>query len=315
MKALRFDTYGPPSVLSIEDVKPPDLADDEVLIQVKATGVIRVDVGVVGGVFRSTLPKTPGRDYAGVVVRGSGWEGKEVWGSGAGFGVARDGAHAEFVSVPSSWLSEKPANLGMEEAATVGIPFLVSWASLVEAGGIKPGDVVLLTGANGSVGHAAAQISHWKKAIVIGADRVDSIAGADHTINVAKQDLVTEVLRLTNGVGVDLVLDAVGGSLFEPCLKCLRLGGKQVAIASVPNPRVGFNLVDFLHRKATLTGVDTLGMNGGYISSIFSQLRAGFESGNLQTADLNTFPFEKAIDVYTSVADHTAKGVQVLTFE
>src|SRR5260370_39498903 len=120
MRALRFDTYGPPSVLSIQDLPLPVLEEGEVLVQVQASSINPSDVGTVAGRFHSKLPMTPGRDYAGVVVEGGAWTGKQVWGTGASFGVVRPGAHAEVVAVPSSWLSHKPAELIMDQAAAVG---------------------------------------------------------------------------------------------------------------------------------------------------------------------------------------------------
>src|ERR1700747_3927785 len=113
MRGLRFDTYGPPSVLSIQDLLLPALEEGEVLLQVKASGINPSDVGTVAGHFHSKLPMTPGRDYAGVVMEGGSWTGKQVWGTGSGFGVVRPGAHAEFVAVPSSWVSGKPAEFSM----------------------------------------------------------------------------------------------------------------------------------------------------------------------------------------------------------
>src|SRR5713226_5106859 len=114
MRALRFERYGPSKVLSLEDVPIPALAPTEALVEVRAASINPSDVKIVAGAFNSLLPRIPGRDFAGVVVAGDGWEGREVWGSGAGFGVVRDGAHARYVVVPVNWLSSKPANLSME---------------------------------------------------------------------------------------------------------------------------------------------------------------------------------------------------------
>jgi hypothetical protein len=137
MKALRFAQYGPPSVLSIQEIPLPSLADGDVLVQVQASSINPSDLGAVAGRFHSHLPMTPGRDFAGVVVDGGEWKGKHVWGTGAGFGIVRQGAHAEFVAIPSSWLSEKPEGLGMEQAAVVGVPYLAAWQSLVEVGHLQ----------------------------------------------------------------------------------------------------------------------------------------------------------------------------------
>src|SRR5260370_40955048 len=126
MRGLRFETYGPPSVLSIQDLPLPVLEEGEVLVQVKASSINPSDVGTVAGRFHSKLPMTPGRDYAGVVVERGSWTGKQVWGTGTGFGVVRPCAHAEFVAVPSSGLSDEPAGLHMGPAHAVAGPFLAT---------------------------------------------------------------------------------------------------------------------------------------------------------------------------------------------
>jgi NADPH2:quinone reductase len=94
MKALRFEKYGPPSVLAIQELPVPDLKTGEALVELHASAINPSDVKNVAGVFKASLPRIPGRDFAGVVVAGDGWKGKEVWGSGAGFGISRDGTCA-----------------------------------------------------------------------------------------------------------------------------------------------------------------------------------------------------------------------------
>ena len=127
MKVLQFNAYGPPAALSIKEIPKPEPRKGEVLIQIKSTAINPSDVKNVTGHFKASLPRVPGRDYAGVVVGGDAEEGLEVWGSGAGFGVFRDGAHAEYVVVPADWIAQKPRQLSMEQAAAIGVPFLAAW--------------------------------------------------------------------------------------------------------------------------------------------------------------------------------------------
>src|ERR1700683_1081482 len=101
MKALRFAEFGPPSVLRIEEVPIPEPGEGEVLVRVKAAAINPSDVGDVAGRFKkTTLPRTPGRDFAGVVVKGKQHEGEEVWGTGPDLGIVRDGSSAEYVVAP-----------------------------------------------------------------------------------------------------------------------------------------------------------------------------------------------------------------------
>jgi NADPH:quinone reductase len=315
VKALRIAKFGDPSVLMFEEVPSPTLAPGDVLIEVKAAGINPSDIGIVAGRFHSHLPRTVGRDFAGVVIRGNDkWAGKEVWGSGSGFGITRDGSHAQFVALPGEGLSEKPAKLSMEEAASVGVPYLAAWDSLVRVGNLREGERALITGSNGAVGLAAIQIARWRKAFVIGADVVDSCPQADAYINTKHQNMVEEVQKITGRKGVDLVLDSVGSKLFEPCLQSLAIGGRQIAIASAANPRVEFNLIDFYHKQSQLFGVDTAKMTGHEVAIAMDQLRAGFDSGHLRAPQIEISPFSKAIEVYSGVAAKTLRVKQVLSF-
>lgn len=315
MKAWRFDRYGAPSVLALHEMPMPTPGPGEVLVRIDASGVNPSDVKNVSGHFKAKAPRTPGRDYAGVIVAGEGREGEEVWGSGPGFGVARDGTHATYVAMPSAWVTPKPRRLGMAEAAAVGVPYLAAWASVVTEGRLREGETILVTGISGAVGRAATQIAHKIGARVIGAGRSsDNPSQADAIIDTTTQDLVQETLAKTDGRGVDLVLDGVGGALFEPCLRCLRPGGRQIAIAS--NPKVvTFDLVDFYHRKSQLLGVDTMGISGEEIASILRALHDGFEDGSLRAPEVQSWPFERAVDAYdaTLASKKTVKHVLTMT--
>ena len=313
MKALRFSKFGPPSVLTVEEIPEPEPRKGEVLVQIKAAAINPSDVGNVAGRFNASLPRVPGRDYAGVIVGGDAQKGTQVWGSGAGFGIVRDGAHAEYVVIPAEWISQKPPTLSMEQAAAVGVPYLTAWSALVHVGNIQAGETILVVGVSGAVGRAATQIAHSKKARLIGASRhSDNSSKADAVINTATQDLAQEVRAMTGGRGADLVLDAVGGPMFEPSLKSLRIGGRQIAITSTKDRRVSFDLVDFYHNDSRLLGVDSVKLTGPEIANIMNGLRAGFENGNLQAPAVTTWPLERAVEAYEVVAKGGARAKQIL---
>jgi len=303
MRALRFEQYGPPSVLTLQELGIPELRPGQALIELHASAVNPSDVKNVAGAFHSPLARVPGRDYAGVVAIGDGWTGKEVWGSAPGLGLTRDGTHAQYVVVDLDSLSEKPAHLSMSEAAAVGVAYLAAWSALVDAARIQPGETLLVTGAMGAVGQAATQIAHWKEARVIGADILDGPSDTDAFVNVKIKDLAAEARAWTDGRGVDLALDSVGGPLFEPCLKSLRLDGRQVSIASLGDGRVTFSLRDFYHSRLRLMGVDTLGLTGPQIATIMDSLRVGFEGGQLRPPSIQTWSLEQAVDAYAAVQE------------
>jgi NADPH2:quinone reductase len=317
MKALRFAEFGPPSVLRIEEIPIPEPAEGEALVHVKAAAINPSDYKNVAGHFKhTTLPRTPGRDFAGVVVKGKPREGEEVWGSAPNLGIVRDGSHAEYVVVPAETLSLKPKSLSMAEAAAIGVPYVTAWASLVSAAQIQADETILIVGAAGAVGQAGTQIANWKHVRVIGADRSSGpIPGAESSINTKTEDLRERVMELTAGKGVDAVFDTVGGALFEPALRSLRFGGRQIAITSTGGPTVSFNLIDFYHNFSRLLGVDSNGLTSRQVGEIADALRPGFESGALKTPPIEIVPFEKAVDAYSRVAAGQAKSKLVLSFE
>jgi NADPH:quinone reductase len=317
MKALRFSEFGSPTVLGIEEVAIPEPGEGEALVRVKAAAINPSDIGNVAGHFKeTTLPRTPGRDFAGVVAKGTDQEGEEVWGSSPTLGIVRDGSHAEYVVVPVETLLLKPRSLSTEQAATIGVPYITAWASVVNAAQIQADETILIVGARGAVGQAAAQIANWKKARVIGADITsDPIPGTTAVVNTKSEDLRQRVLELTAGKGVNAVFNTVGGPLFEPALQSLAFGGRQVAIASPETPRVTFNLVDFYHNFSRLFGVDSYGLTPQQVAEIANELQAGFESGALKPPPIEIVPFEKAVDAYRRVADRQAKVKQVLYFD
>jgi NADPH2:quinone reductase len=134
-------------------------------------------------------------------------------------------------------------------------------------------------------------------------------------VNTKTEDLRERVLELTAGRGVDAVFDTVGGTLFEPALRSLRLGGRQVAITSPGDPRVSFNLVDFYHNFSRLFGVDSYGLTSRQVAEIEDELRFGFETGALKPPPIEIVPFEKAVGAYSRVAARQAKTKQVLNFD
>jgi NADPH2:quinone reductase len=316
MKALRFAEFGPPSVLRIQEVAIQEPGEGEALVQVKAAAINPSDIGNVAGRFKTTtLPRTPGRDFAGTVVAGSRRKGEEVWGSCPVLGIVRDGSHAEYVVVPGETLSRKPQSLRMAQAAAIGVPYITAWESVVSAAQIQPDETILIVGAAGAVGQAATQIANWKQVRVIGADTSsDPIPGADAVINTKTEDLRERVFELTAGKGAHVVFDTVGGPMFEPALRSLRVGGRQVAISS-RDPRVTFNLVEFYHNSSRLLGVDSYALTSRQIAEIESELQPGFETGVLKPPPIEIVPFEKSVDAYSRVAAGHAKVKQVPSFD
>src|SRR5260370_1955752 len=176
----------------------------------------------------TTLPRVPGRDYAGTVICGpKEWIGADVWGTGGEIGYSINGSHADLIAVPISSLRRKPQSLSMHQAAAIGLTYLAAWLGLIEYARLAPGETLLVIGANGGVGGAAAQIGKWRGAHVIGVDqhqlRSDSPAAraVDDFFVLEDGTLDAIVARATGGRGAQVIFDTVGGPMFEPALKDL----------------------------------------------------------------------------------------------
>jgi NADPH:quinone reductase-like Zn-dependent oxidoreductase len=289
MLAVRIEKFGPPSELKLREIATPEPGPDEVLVRISAAALNPSDVKNAAGRFhQTTLPRTPGRDFAGIVES----TGARIWATGGEIGYARDGAHAEYIVVHKDAVRLKPAALNMEQAASVGTPYLTAWLCLINAD-VKPEETVLVIGSGGAVGSAASQIARWKGAHVIGADRRD-----DANIDTTKSDLKERVMALTGGRGVDIVVDTVGGPMFEPGLNCLAPHGRQTAITSTGGSRVSFDLIDFYHKSARLIGIDSLKIGMREAGSILDELARGFEEGALSPPPVETHPLRDAVAAY-----------------
>ena len=265
MRALRFEKTGSLEHLQLSDLEIPGPRPGEVLVEVHAASVNPSDVkNVLGHMIQTSVPRTAGRDFAGVVVEGPPpLLGVEVFGVGGGLGLSRDGTHAECVVLPQDALVRKPETLSMSSAAALSLSYVTAYYGLIEMGGLSKGSPVLITGVNGSVGSAAAAIAAHRRAKVIGVarHRPDGDGFLNRFVSLDEPDWPELVREATAGRGISLVLDTVGGPIFPSVTRTLAHRGRLVAIACAEDPVVSFNLVDFYHREGTLRGADTLSLS------------------------------------------------------
>lgn len=294
MKALRFSAFGELANLKIEDLPVPSLASNEVLVHVRAASINPSDVRNIRGKMEgTTLPRVPGRDFAGIIVEGPpNLRDMEVWGTGGDVGFTRDGSHAEYIAIPASAAIPKPPHLCFEEAACAGLNFVTAYQGLVTRANTKPGETLLVTGAQGGVGSAAMQLGRVLGAKLISVDRKPlepaaalAFESLGH-IDTSQEDLTESARRLTNGKGVDVALDCVGGALFEPVLATLSPLGRQIAITSVGQRRVSFDLLDFYHRRLTLLGVDSRALTVSDCAMLLQSMSPHFTARRLKPAQI-----------------------------
>jgi NADPH:quinone reductase len=309
MKGLYFRRTGSLDNLTVEELPMPTPDAGEVLVKITAAAINPSDVkNVLGKMSLTRLSRVPGRDFAGRVVSAdSHWSGKSVFGTGGDLGFGRDGSHAEFMAVPTDALVETPPEFSDENAASIGVIYLAAFAAIVRTGEVKSGETVLVTGTTGGVGSAAATIAHTKGARVLGTIRSSrepaprSGLSFVEWIDLESRPLPESVKELTGGKGADLILDVVGGPLFQPCLESLAQRGRQIAIASAGSPQVTFNLVDFYHRGARLIGLDTLELSFIESAEILKALLPEFKAGILSPPVVVPISLDGAVGAYREV--------------
>ncbi|WFU38626.1 zinc-binding alcohol dehydrogenase family protein [Bradyrhizobium sp. CB82] len=284
---------------------------NDVLIEAKAAAVNPSDVKAATGLMPySVFPRTPGRDYAGVIIDGpAGMVGREVFGSSGDLGIRRDGTHATHLVIEADAVVEKPKALSWEEAAGIGVPFVTAMEGFRRAGLPKQGETVLVMGVNGKVGQAAVQIATWQGARVIGvvrkAEAYEGHANAPvEVIDASAIDIAVRVREVTGGKGADIVFNTVGDPYFQAAHKSLALRGRQILIAAVDRI-VQFNILEFYRGQHTYVGIDTLGLSSTATGAVLRDLGPGFASGHLKPfpiKDTAIHPLERAKEAYVAVA-------------
>ncbi|WP_144113117.1 zinc-binding alcohol dehydrogenase family protein [Paraburkholderia sp. BCC1886] len=320
MKAIQFKSHGSPEVLEYLDLPTPQADADNAVVQIKAASVNPSDVKNVSGHFDHTvLPRTPGRDFSGVVVDGpQEWLGAEVWGTGGDIGFTRDGTHAEYIKIPLGALSRKPGTLSHAEASAIGVNFVVAWLGTVEYAHLQAGETLVVIGAGGGVGGAVTQIAKARGARVIAVDRhpLDPASPAGRLLDhyaPFDDDVAAQVRALTGGAGADVVYDTVGGVAFETALSLVKRRGRVLEISGTGKRRVEFDLIDFYHNETQLLGVDSAKLGVAASAPLMTALVEGFESGKLQRpAIAQSFPLDQARAAYEAVAAGT-RGRVVIT--
>jgi NADPH2:quinone reductase len=249
MKAIRIHEFGPSEdVLKYEDVAIPEPKAGEVLIKVEAASLNRADLGLRKGTYRiaaDALPVIPGREFAGTIAKlGAGVDELKVGQRVVGYPSL--GGYAEYAVAKVDEVRTVPDGVTAAQAAAVPTAFLTAWFGLKTDGALKSGEWLLVQGGSSGVGVAAIQIAKHLGAKVIATSgsevkcrRLRQL-GADVTIDVSENDFLPEVMRVTNNRGVDVVLEMIGGEVYQKSLQALAPRGRQFSIGgafgAIPDP-------------------------------------------------------------------------------
>ena len=318
--------FGPVGTHRLEDVPDPVPGPEEVVIDVHAIGVNFPDSLMVQGLYQTKpeRPFVPGRDAAGVV----GAAGDKVTRIKVGDRVTAlvpFGAYAEKCIAPESRCFALPDGIDFVTAAGMTTVYLTAWVSLMIRGAYQAGEKVLVIGAGGGVGLAAVQIAKAKGAFVVAGDitkeKCDlAVAnGADAAIDLSVDDLREglrrQVFAATDGYGVDVILDPVGGDVFDPAIRALAFAGRIVCIGfvgGIPTARPNY----FNVKNLTMAGL-ALDLHFRHrpdlIADAAADIFAMFEAGGIRPEITGTYPledFDKALSLF---AEKKSIGKKVLT--
>ncbi|MGF1455915.1 MAG: NAD(P)H-quinone oxidoreductase [Alphaproteobacteria bacterium] len=261
MTAVEITEPGGPQVLKPTTRPVPEPQHGQILIKVAAAGVNRPDVVQREGLYPPPKGASdlPGLEVAGTVVDlGPGVQTYTV-----GDGVAAllpGGGYAEYVVADAAVALPAPEGMTLEEAAALPETVFTVWTNVFERGGLEPGERILIHGGTSGIGTIAIQLASALGARVFAtAGSAEKVAacerlGAEKAINYREEDFVQTLSALTDGEGVDVVLDMVGGSYVERNIQCLRMDGRLVQIAFLDGPKVSLNLMPVMLKRLTLTG-------------------------------------------------------------
>jgi NADPH:quinone reductase len=316
-KAVDVDAVAP----AIEQRTLSRNTDTEVVVRVDAAAVNPSDVkAAIGMMPYAVFPRTPGRDFAGVVIDGpNALVGKPVFGSSGDLGIRRDGTHASHLVLEASALVERPGNISASEAAGIGVPFVTAQEGFRRTGMPKAGETVLVLGVNGKVGQAATQIASWCGANIIGVVRKPETYeghahGAVTVIDSSCEDVAQRVRDLTNGKGADIVYNTVGEPYYEAGQKSLAILGRMIFIAAFKQT-VPFDIFAFYRGRHTYVGIDTLSLSSTATADVLRDLVPGFASGHLKPFPIHDraiYPLARAADAYRAVLSSSRDRVVFL---
>ncbi|MGE0314637.1 MAG: NAD(P)H-quinone oxidoreductase [Lautropia sp.] len=261
MKFIDHGKGGGAEVLVLSETDMPEVGAGEVLLKVAYAGVNRPDVIQRSGRYPPPPGASPilGLEVSGRIVALG--QGVDEWKVGdAVCALCNGGGYAEYVTVPSGQVLPVPAGFDMAHAAAIPETYFTVWTNVVERGRLAAGETFLVHGGSSGIGMTAIALAKARGARVlctVGNDaKADAAraAGADAAINYRSKDFVGEVSKLTEGRGVDLILDMVGGSYIERNLKCLAVEGRLVQIAFLQPSKIEVDWMPLMVKRLTFTG-------------------------------------------------------------
>lgn len=328
MQAIAITQPGGPEVLRLVTRERPAPAAGEVLIRVTASGINRPDVMQRKGLYPPPpgASDLPGLEVAGVIESG---DPDALSQAGLHLGdrvcaLLTGGGYAQYAVAPVGQCLPVPAGLSDVEAASLPETVFTVWSNVFERGRLQPGETLLVQGGTSGIGVAAIQMAKaWGARVIATAGSADKVAaclelGADHAVNYREADFAVEARRLTDGRGVDVILDMVAGDYVLREVDCLAEDGRLVIIAVQGGVKAGFNAAALMMRRLTITGSTLRARPAAFKSALARAVRdhvwPWLEQGRMRPVIDRVFPAEQVVEAHARLDAGGHVGKLVLTW-
>jgi NADPH2:quinone reductase len=321
MRAIEITEFGDADTLALTETEPPEPREGQVRIDVKAAGINFADIMQRRGHYQGgpEPPYTPGMEVAGVIDAVGEGVGREV--GDEVVSLVNGGGYAEYAVADARGLLDIPGEMSFKEAAGFPVQWLTAHNCLHEWGGLEEGESVLIHAAAGGVGSAAVQLADEAGAEVFGtASTPEKLSmaedlGMDHAIQYTEEDFVDRVNDLTDGEGVDLVLDGIGGETSDESLAALTDFGRMVSYGAAAGEPGRPNTADLLFGNKTVIGYHlgrAIEQQPMKVMGAVPELTQLLGDGTLEVQVGHTFDLEDAADAHQFIEDRKSSGKVVL---
>lgn len=319
MKAIIVREFGAADVMKLEEIETPEPQENQVLVNIKAAGVNPVDTYIRSGTYaqKPDLPYTPGKDGAGIVEKTGATVTKFKAGDRVLTADAGSGTYAEFAVFAAKHLIKLPENISFEQGAGVFVPFATAYRALFQKAQGKAGETVLVHGASGGVGVAAIQWAKNAGLKVIGTASSDEgkklvkEQGADFVVDHSIDNYLSEILEITDGKGVEIILEMLANVNLQKDFDVLARFGRISIIGN--RGSLEFNPRAIMGKDASVFGLSLFNAPDADMNEIHTAIYDGLSAGFLKPIVGKTFQLENAVEAHRSVIEEKAFGKIVLT--
>ncbi|MDZ4859613.1 MAG: NADPH:quinone oxidoreductase family protein [Candidatus Hydrogenedentes bacterium] len=320
MKSILVSKFGGPEVLTVEDVPVPKPSAGEVLVKVSACGMNYADIMQREGLYPNG-PKPPfgaGFEVSGIVESvGDGVTGLKQGDAVMGF---CENGYSEYIVSDANRMMPVPKGLDIKQASAIPCQYLTAYHALRTLGDLTEGQTVLLQAAAGGLGTVMVQIARNIGATVIGTcstdEKCELIAGlgCHHPINYAKRDFLQEVKRITGNKGCELVVETVGGDVFDKSMKCIKPRGRLITLGVASRQPATVNAINLLANNLTVSGFHLMAYmtDTEAMKNAMRDLYTWLGDGTLRIIVKHEFPLEQATEAQQFISDRKSVGKVVL---